>query len=146
MKPKYQHTQKPGLPFFAVMIPVIVAFLIIDIEDIPSVWILPPACLLFAWTLMLFYSLTVTIDETYLRVRFGPGVFFKKFRLSDIAECGTNYRTYIWGWGIRWYIKGWLYNIAGFKSVEIIFKNGKKRRIGTDEPEKLADAIRSVIA
>lgn len=142
---KYQHTQKAGLPFYLFLtVSVVVLFMVLQSGEIPI-----PALIIMLivlpWGLLLMSSLTVTIDDTYLRVRFGPGVFFKTFRLSDIAGCGPNYKTYVWGWGIRWYIRGWLFNIAGFDSVEILFKNGKKARIGTDEPQKLAEAITQTI-
>jgi len=35
----------------------------------------------------------------------------------------------------------WIYNISGFDAVEIKMKNGKTYRIGTDEPQKLEQAI-----
>lgn len=146
MAPKYEHTQKPGLPFFAALaVAIVLAFMIIPNGFPPVLVLILVICLLF-YLILMMSSLTVTIDDQFIRIRFGPGVFFKKFPLSEITGIGPKFTTYIWGWGIRWYIAGWLYNIAGFKSVEIIFKNGKKRRIGTDEPEKLADVIRSAIA
>ena len=39
----------------------------------------------------------------------------------------------------------WIYNVSGFDAVEIIMKNGKIYRIGTDVPEELEAAIRQVI-
>jgi len=32
-------------------------------------------------------------------------------------------------------------HVAGWDAVEVLLKNGKKIRIGTDEPEKLSVAI-----
>lgn len=139
---KYEHTQKAGLPFYGITVPLIIFVIISFTAESPPVVVSILIFSLLVWALLLMSSLTVTIDDQYLSVRFGPGVFFKKFALSDITGIGPKFTTYIWGWGIRWYISGWLYNIAGFKSVEIILKNGKKRRIGTDEPEQLAQAIR----
>ncbi len=143
---KYRHTQKAGIPFYGILaMSVFIGITAIATGGAPA-GILILTGFLVLWALLMMSSLTVTIDEQNLRVRFGPGVFFKKFPLSEIAGCGPNFRTYIWGWGIRWYFNGWLYNIAGFDSVEIILKNGKKRRIGTDQPEQLAQAILDAIA
>jgi len=35
----------------------------------------------------------------------------------------------------------WIYNVSGFDAVEIKLKNGKTYRIGTDESQKLEQAI-----
>jgi len=35
----------------------------------------------------------------------------------------------------------WIFNVSGFDAVELIMKNGKIYRIGTDEPIKLESAI-----
>ena len=48
--------------------------------------------------------------------------------------------------GIRWWGHGWLYNVSGFKAVEIELASGKRLRIGTDEPERLAQAISAATA
>jgi hypothetical protein len=145
MSLKYEHTQKAGLPFYFALATSFIVGAIICTDVIPSVGIILFVIFLLLFLLLMMYALTVTIDDTHIRVRFGPGVFFKKFPLAEITEIGPKYKTYFWGWGIRWYPGGWLYNIAGFDSVEIIFKNGKKTRIGTDEPQQLAEAIRRAI-
>ena len=144
MLAKYKHTQRPGFPFWLTIIIALVVFPTLFSEAVSV-----PAFIFFGtllvWALLMMSGLTVKIDDEYIRVRFGPGVFFKKFPLSKISACEPKYKTHCLGWGIRYYFGGWLYNVAGFKSVEIIFKNGKKARIGSDEPEKLAKAIREVI-
>jgi hypothetical protein len=38
-----------------------------------------------------------------------------------------------------------VYNVSGFDAVEIKLKNGKRYRIGTDEPKDLEQAIRNSI-
>lgn len=141
----YEHMQKPGLPFYFALILALVGGFIVCAEQMSSTGLFLIVMFLMLYLILMMSSLTVTIDNQFIRVRFGPGVFFKKFPLSEIIGCGPKYKTYVWGWGIRYYFAGWLYNIAGFNSVEIIFKNGKKARIGTDEPEKLAAAIESAI-
>jgi len=95
--------------------------------------------------LALFYSLTVEIDETELIIKFGFGVINKKFILKDIKSCHTVKNPWYYGWGIRLTPHGWLYNISGLSAIEIQVKNGKKYRIGTDEPEKLKHAITQII-
>jgi len=48
-----------------------------------------------------------------------------------------------WGWGIRRIHDGWLYNVSGLNAVELVMGNGKKFRIGTDQPRRLADSIQA---
>lgn len=90
-----------------------------------------------------FCSLKVSIDEKYLRIKFGYGIFQKKFSLDDIVSAQAVRNHWYYGWGIKvWFWpKMWIYSVSGFDAVEIKLKNGKTYRIGTDEPEKLEEAI-----
>ena len=94
-------------------------------------------------TLSSFASLQVIIDGEYLRIKFGYGIFRKKFLLNDIVSAKAVKNHWYYGWGIR----GWLwsnmliFNVSGFDAIEIKLKNGKVYRIGTDEPQKLEQAI-----
>ncbi|MDD4476933.1 MAG: hypothetical protein PHY40_02125 [Patescibacteria group bacterium] len=94
-----------------------------------------------------FVTLTVSIDEKYLKIKFGYGIFRKKFLLSDIASVKQVKNHWYYGWGIRFCLcpKIWIYNVSGFDAVEIIMKNGKIYRIGTDDPSGLETAIKQVI-
>jgi len=38
-----------------------------------------------------------------------------------------------------------VYNVSGFDAVEIVLKNGRKDRIGTDAPQELAAAFKERI-
>ena len=90
-----------------------------------------------------FVTLRVIIDGEYLRIKFGFGIFQKKFSLNDIMSVQTVKNHWYYGWGIRIWLwpKMWIYNVSGFDAVEIKLKNGKTYRIGTDEPEKLEQSI-----
>jgi len=90
-----------------------------------------------------FVTLQVIIDGEYLRIKFGFGIFQKKFSLNDIMSVKTVKNHWYYGWGIRIWLwpKMWIYNVSGFDAVEIKLKNGKTYRIGTDEPQKLEQTI-----
>ena len=90
-----------------------------------------------------FVTLQVVIDGEYLRIKFGFGIFQKKFSLTDIMAVKTVKNHWYYGWGIRIWLwpKMWIYNVSGFDAVEIKLKNGKTYRIGTDEPQKLEQTI-----
>lgn len=94
-----------------------------------------------------FATLTVSIDDKYLHVRFGYGIFCKRFALDDIASATRVQNHWYYGWGIRLWLwpKMWIFNISGFDAVEITTKNGRVYRIGTDAPEELEQAIKGVI-
>ena len=94
--------------------------------------------------LVLFGSLTVKVDDELVDIRFGPGLIGKRLRLVDVQSCRPVRNRWLCGWGIRWIGRGqWLFNVSGLDAVELSMKNGKKYRIGTDEPQKLCEVIQS---
>ena len=94
-----------------------------------------------------FATLNVMIDEKYLRIKFGYGIFRKKFTLQEIISARSVKNHWYYGWGIRYWIPSriWIFNISGFEAVEIKKKNGKTYRIGTDEPKNLERTIMQAI-
>ncbi len=92
----------------------------------------------------LFGSLTVKVDDESVDIRFGPGLIGKRLRLADVQSCRPVRNRWWWGWGIRRIGRGqWLFNVSGLDAVELSMKNGKRYRIGTDEPQKLCEVIQS---
>jgi len=89
-----------------------------------------------------FTTLKVTIDERYVRLMFGYGLFRAKFPLDAIASVKAVRNHWYYGWGIKWWPSMWIYSVSGFDAVEITTKNGKVYRIGTDEPKELEAAVR----
>lgn len=94
-----------------------------------------------------FSTLKVSIDESSLRIKFGFGIFSKKFALNQIASVQAVQNRWYYGWGVRlWFWpKMWIYNVSGFQAVQITMKNGEVYRIGTDVPEALETAIQQSI-
>lgn len=94
-----------------------------------------------------FSTLSVFIDEPFVKIRFGFGIFRKKFALNEIASVKKVRNHWYYGWGIkRWFFpKMWIFSVSGFDAVELTMKNGKIYRIGTDEPEKLEAALKQVV-
>lgn len=94
-----------------------------------------------------FTSLKVVIDDTYLRIKFGYGLFRKKFLLKEIASAKAVRNHWYYGWGIRLWL--WpsmlIFNVSGLDAVEIKIKTRGTYRIGTDEPKKLEEAIQQAI-
>ncbi|MDI6717534.1 MAG: hypothetical protein QMD86_00570 [Patescibacteria group bacterium] len=103
---------------------------------------------LILFILASFTTLTTSIDENYLRIKFGYVIFRKKFSASEIVSTAQVKNHWYYGWDIRlWFWpRMWIFNVSVFDAVEIRMKNGKIYRIGTDEPEKLETAIKQVIS
>jgi hypothetical protein len=91
-----------------------------------------------------FATLTVSIDENYIRVKFGYGIFRKKIPLTEISSVKTVKNHWYYGWGVRLWLwpTMWIFNVSGFDAVEVTMKNGKIYRIGTDVPQELEVAIK----
>ncbi|MCD4821624.1 MAG: hypothetical protein K8R11_06060 [Methanococcoides sp.] len=99
--------------------------------------------LLSVLILISFTTLNVMINENYLRIKFGYGIFRKSFPLSEIVSARTVRNHWYYGWGIRLWLwpKILIFNVSGLDAVEISMENGKIYRIGTDEPKELESAI-----
>ena len=89
----------------------------------------------------LFATLTVEIRDGLLRFRFGLGLIRKKLKVAEIESCEVVRNPWYYGWGIHATGKGWVYNVSGFEAVEIFMSDGRRLRIGTDEPDLLRKAI-----
>lgn len=91
----------------------------------------------------LFHALTVEVSRNKVEAAFGPGLIRKRWRIDDIDEARPVRNPWYYGWGIRLIPHGWMFNVSGLEAVEIHLKNGKKFRIGTDDPHGLTEAIRN---
>jgi glycerol uptake facilitator-like aquaporin len=96
--------------------------------------------------MVLFGSLTVTVNDAAVMIQFGPGIIRKKISLADVESCHPVRNQWWWGWGIRLIPGGWLYNVSGLDAVELKMKNGRVFRIGTDEPRRLAEFIQAKLS
>lgn len=92
--------------------------------------------------LLIFYKLTIYIDDTYLAFKLGIGLIKKEYALTDIADCKPVKNSAWYGIGIRLTSNGWLYNVSGLYAIEITLKNKKSKiRIGTNKPEEISQMI-----
>ena len=98
--------------------------------------------------IVMFAKLTITLDDTHIRLVFGLIGFPRRtFRLADIESCYTDKNLmYAISLGIHYGLRGSLYNVSGPWVVVLVMKNGRKVNIGTDEPEKLKQAIAEKLA
>ncbi len=96
--------------------------------------------------LLLFYRLTIILGQSKISFKMGIGIIGKSYRFSDIKSCTPVRNSFFMGVGIHWIGNGWLYNVTGFKAIELRFYNKKSVvRIGTDRPEEISELIRDRI-
>ncbi|MEI8349899.1 MAG: hypothetical protein WCI77_07075 [Candidatus Omnitrophota bacterium] len=97
-------------------------------------------------SLFIFVSLTVSVTAGHINVVFGIGLIQMRIKISEVVSLGIVKNKWWYGFGIHgWWGKGWLLNVSGLSAVELKIKNGMVYRIGTDEPQKLNDAIQEKI-
>ena len=139
MNRHYMHTQIGYLLIiiYSFVLAVVTYQVLISGFDLIAAWVL----VLMVIVMALFATLTVEIDEEFLRIRFGIGLIRKKLALREIKSCRIVKNRWYYGWGIHLTPRGWLYNVSGFDAVEIIMESGKKYRIGTDVPDELEKSI-----
>lgn len=100
----------------------------------------------------LFFSLLrleTRIGAEGIAVRFFP--FYRNYRRIDWSELAHwEVRTYrpiaeFGGWGLRWGWKGGqAWNVAGNQGLQLVFKDGRKFLIGTQQPKALEDALHRI--
>ena len=151
---KYSHTQKGRFWFKFMLVAYIVMVVLCVIllvqlfsggvvdgkERIAHCSIVTIVLLEFSWFTALMRSLAVTVDDRYIRLAFGRFALRRKLLLSDIESCKV-VKNHWWWMGL----KG-RFEIGAKEAVELVFKNGRRARIGTDDPKGLAEAINQVIA
>jgi hypothetical protein len=102
--------------------------------------------LTFLICLLTFYKLTIKVSSTQVSFKMGVGLWHKSYKLSEIASCKPVKNAIFWGIGVRMLPNGWLYNVSGFKAIELRFKNRTSVvRIGTNRPEEISELVELLI-
>jgi hypothetical protein len=94
-------------------------------------------------TAVLFSSLTVEVGDGELRWYFGPGLWTYRLPLDEIKDVAVVRNQWWNGFGIRMARGFRLYNVSGLDAVELRLGPDDVRRIGTDDPNGLSDALKS---
>jgi len=96
--------------------------------------------------LLIFYKISIYINETYISFKLGIGLVSKKYLIADIKSCKPVKNEPLFGIGIKIIPNGMLYNVSGLQAIELTFKNRKSKiRIGTNQPEEIASTINKMI-
>ena len=137
---QYHHTQRGTLT-------IVVCLLLAALDAVmmwrSGQWPLAAVLILLLAVAAVFSSLTVEVSDNELRWHFGPGLWAYRVPLSDIQTVAA-VRNHWWnGFGIRIGTGFRLYNVSGLDAVELRLKSSDVRRIGTDDPQGLAQALKS---
>lgn len=127
---------------------------------VPLVTVMLPLGVAFAWEhltgplvliasvtaviLLLFGTLTVTVDDSAVDARFGIGLIGKRLPFTRIRSYHVVRNPWYYGWGIHFIPGGMLYNASGLSAIEFRLTNGHCIRVGSGEPDVLAAALRRV--
>jgi len=140
VSPGYRHTQVGTVIVVCVGLTAAGLILAVSLRAMPA-----PALILAGGLLVclhVFGSLTVDVGDGRVLARFGPGWVRRQFKVGEIRGVRVVRNRWYYGWGIHRVPRGWLYNVSGLDAVELELGSGEAHRIGTDEPERLAAAIR----
>jgi hypothetical protein len=134
----YRHTQI-GWQVYGAIVPLSLillwGFVTRDVQVLGVMLvILAAAFAFFGW-------LTVEINARRVLIKFGIGLIRRSLSLDTIRGFAPVKNRWYYGWGIRFTPHGILYNVSGFQAVEILLDDGRRVRVGTDEPEALVRAL-----
>jgi hypothetical protein len=143
----YHHTQVGRVTLIALATGMAILGALLALVRDSAVDLLLVALLgVLALTAVCFSTLTVTVDGRSVAVRFGPGLIRRRIDIGKVRAVWPVRNLWWYGWGIHWTPHGWLWNVSGLDAVEIDLADGRCFRIGTDEPEALAQSIESALA
>ena len=142
----YRHTQIGWVTLVSTLLPLLPLPLLLHVthEVGTRFGLLLTIAALFVFA-ALFATLSVRVDSTEVRLWFGIGLIQRRFAVVDIVTFQEVTNPWSYGWGIRWYPGGTLYNVSGLSAVELGLANGRRVRIGTDDPSTLFLALESLL-
>lgn len=143
--PVKKYTQN-GILSMMLLLPLMVIFIVLllitGVDEPVTVVIFSFVILTFIVCFLIFFKMTIIIDDTHLTFLMGIGLVRKSYPLSEIASCKPVTNSVLSGVGIHMTSSGWLYNVSGRYAIEVTFKSsGRKIRIGTDKPFEIAEAV-----
>ena len=136
----YRHTQRGTLTIILCL-----AFAAFDAAIVwrSGQWPAAAVAVVLVAVALVFSSLTIEVGDNELRWFFGPGFWSYRLPLDDIETVAAVRNRWWNGLGIRMRPGFRLYNVSGLDAVELRLKSHEVRRIGTDDPQGLMEALKS---
>ena len=99
--------------------------------------------ILFVLFILIFYKLTITIDQEKVTAIFGIGLLKKSIQIDEINTIENYKIPWYAGIGIRLTPKGWLWNV---KTGNALLLKGKTKTflVGSNEVPKLMELINNL--
>ena len=146
MRPvRYRRSQTSNVAFFVAIAVLAVVGVVISAFDerSPGVFVLWGALGAITVGIGSLSRLTVTVGGGRVEARFLLGWPVRRIDLRQVVEAERVRNRWYLGWGIRWVPHGWMFNVWGLDAVELRLRSDRVFRIGTDDPDRLLEAIRS---
>ena len=139
----YDHTQvaRPIVPIVAGVLFTIVAIAGIVSGETPALIVAVVMAVIILPIAIAFSRLTVTVDDSSVQARFGTRWPRLTIDLGDIVAARVVRNRWWYGFGIRWYPGGILWNVWGLDAVELEMQGRRTYRIGTDDADQLIAAL-----
>jgi hypothetical protein len=135
----YHHTQAGTMTRIAALAGLAAAgYIVARASPRPILWLVLGVAVLAVFGLG---SMTIAVDQERLSFWFGPGLIRRSFRLAEIRTWTAVTNPWWYGWGIHLTPHGWLYNVGGRGAVQLELHDGRRLRVGSDEPERVCEAI-----
>ena len=146
----FKETQQGGI--IGISLFILIALVIIgyvfkdDVEGLSDRWFyLFVLSLLFVFAMFSDFK-TVIVDNKIL-LKYGIGLLKKEIDVSRISSVKVVRNKWYYGWGIRYYGRGWMWNYKGFEAVELQFKDRKSNfRIGSGKAEELKECLNTLLS
>jgi hypothetical protein len=136
----YHHTQSGTVTRVAGVAALgVAAYTLARLGSRPILWLV---LVIAALGVFAFGSMTIEVDQERFIFWFGPGWIRRSFPLAEIQSWTAVRNPWWYGWGIHLTPHGWLYNVGGTGAVQLALRDGRRLRVGTDEPERLCEAIK----
>ncbi len=143
MQLPYEHVQVGWVILGSLLLPIPILTLVASATNTKLPLLVSAALLLLLAGM--FGTLKVRVDESALSLRFGLGLIRRRFALSTLRSFAEVENPWYFGWGIRFFPGGTLYNVSGSHAVELALVDGNRVRIGSDEPAKLYLVLESIL-
>ena len=92
---------------------------------------------------IMLWSLTISITDEAIEWWFSFGILRQRIPRADIASAGVGKTTLLNGVGIRTDGRNVLWNVRPGGTLEIVRQDGRKTRIGVNDPTAAAAALRT---
>ena len=142
METEYKHTQFGALTIIILLLAgLLIVPVTLSMIDDGRLLVAIVTISFYLLGLALFNALTVQISDGKLKFWFGMGLISKTYSLNEIQSTKEVKDPWYYFWGVKAIPGGWLYASAPGNALEIVFKNGKIIHLGTNQSNKLKQAL-----